>query len=322
MIVRQEEFNRVTSRQSTLAIAGLTLLLTGALVRPLSVEAHDSSAKEVKNVLDGIDRRIVKEPEYASSPRYLLLALGAKAESKVWLVEDGKSLYVDKNANGDLTDDGAPIVPTKLREFTTPKGKAWDFEYDLDQIAPSDGSKHTAFCLRRWNYADEEDQYGLSLTLNDKTPMYAGWTIRWGTSPKTAPIIHFGGPLRPRILRRKEFTLGSGSSRLSLSFFTSGLGEGADSRLSIDALPPEVIPQLEIDWPVAAGAPPLSTLHLLKERCCYWEFYELGFKVPKGAVAGTATVKVLLPEGTLPFELASDQIKAPVRAKEPDTAAK
>jgi hypothetical protein len=273
-------------------------------------------------VLDGIDRRIVKEPKYSASPRYLLLVFGAKAETKVWVVEDGENLYVDKNGNGDLTDDGPPIVPRNLREFTTPTGKQWSFHYELDQIVPSDGSRHTAFCLRRWNFSDKEDQYGLSLTLNGKTPMYAGWTLGWGASPKTAPIVHFGGPLRPRILRRQEFTLGSEPSRLSLVFYTVGLGEGAHSRLSIDALPPEVIPQLEIDWPVAAGSPPLHTSHPLNERCCYWEFYQLEFKVPERAVAGTATVKVVMPAGTLPFELASDQIEAPVRAKEPDTAAK
>jgi hypothetical protein len=305
------------------AVFGLAVFLAGILVRPLPAVGEGSSAQKVTNVLEGIDRRIVKEPKYASSPRYLLLVLGANAETKVWVVEDGKSLYVDKNANGDLTDDGPPLAPTKLREFNlSEKGKSWDFEYVLDKIVPSGGSKHTDFCLRRWNYGDKEDQYGLSLTLNGKTPMYAGWTIHWGTSPQTAPAIHFGGALRPQILRRKEFILGSGTNRLSLSFYNPGLGKGGDSRLSIDALPRNVVPELEIDWPVAEGAPPLHTSHQLTERCCYWEFYDLRFVIPPGAVAGTATVKVSVPTEVLPLKLAIDQIKLPVRAKQPDKAAK
>src|SRR5262249_45136652 len=52
-----------------------------------------------------IDRRIAKEPVYQSkSPKYCLLEFGAEAKARVWLVLDGDTLYVDRNANGDLTE--------------------------------------------------------------------------------------------------------------------------------------------------------------------------------------------------------------------------
>jgi hypothetical protein len=148
--------------------------------------------------------------------------------------------------------------------------------------------------------------------------MYAGWTPFWGKSVQTAPIIRFGGPLRIRMLRYKEFVLRSGTGRISIAFINPGYGEGAHSRLSIDALPSEIVPEVEIDWPVAVGAPALQTTHRLTERCCYWEFYDRGFTVPATAVPGTATLKVSLPGGKLPFELASDSIEIPVRAAEND----
>ena len=51
-----------------------------------------------------IERTIAKEPAYQSSPRYCLLAFGYEADTPVWIVVDGDVLYVDRNANGDLTE--------------------------------------------------------------------------------------------------------------------------------------------------------------------------------------------------------------------------
>jgi hypothetical protein len=60
-----------------------------------------------------------KEPKYSGSPRYGLITIdGGKA--KVWFVVDGTQLYMDKNGNGDLTDDGPAIASKKLEHFTSP----------------------------------------------------------------------------------------------------------------------------------------------------------------------------------------------------------
>ena len=57
--------------------------------------------------LTKIERSIEKEPEYESKVRkYVLLVLGPEAETRIWLVRDGQTLYVDRNANGDLTEPG------------------------------------------------------------------------------------------------------------------------------------------------------------------------------------------------------------------------
>src|SRR5215471_6218099 len=98
-------------------------------------------ARASTNVVSHFDRTIVKEPKYQSTPKYSLIALG-NGEVKVWMIEDGKRLFVDKNANGDLTDDGPPLEPIKLRNLGT---NNWDFEYSLDAITPADGSRHTNF---------------------------------------------------------------------------------------------------------------------------------------------------------------------------------
>src|SRR3954453_14170647 len=51
-----------------------------------------------------------KEPAYKNPPRYCLLVFGPEAKTAVWLVQDGDTLYVDRNGNGDLTDAGERVA--------------------------------------------------------------------------------------------------------------------------------------------------------------------------------------------------------------------
>jgi hypothetical protein len=169
--------------------------------------------------------------------------------------------------------------------------------------------------LRRWNYDDKEDSYGPSLFVNGTMPMYAGWFWTfWSTDREQAPIIHFGGPFTPRLLRRKEITLGETQQRLNLCFVNPGSGEGAVSRLSIEALPRSAVTKLAIDWPTAGGSGPLRTSCELTQRCCYWEFYTTAFELPNGITTGKAKITVTFPVGVAPIELTTTEITVPVVA--------
>jgi hypothetical protein len=267
------------------------------------------------NMVDHYDRTIIKEPAYQTTPKYCLMTLGKRGDVKVWMVEDGKRLFVDKNANGDLTDDGPPIEPSEVRDLG---GNRWDFKYELDAITPANGSRHTSFILRRWNYNDPEDSYGLSLSVDGQMPMYAGWFgTFWSTNRETAPVIHFGGPFTPKLLRRTEFTVGETQQRLSLCFFNPGSCGGAVSRLSIEALPHSVRPELNIEWPTSGGGVPLRTSYELTSRCCYWEFYTTEFNPPRGIVPGKAKVSVRFSADAMPIELTTTEIEEPVVAGPP-----
>src|SRR5207249_117428 len=57
-----------------------------------------------------IERKIAKEPAYQTkTPKYCLLVFGLDAKTRVWLVQDGDTLYVDRSGNGDLTGEGKRI---------------------------------------------------------------------------------------------------------------------------------------------------------------------------------------------------------------------
>jgi hypothetical protein len=190
--------NTNTRNENTRLIFAMVTALCSA--PSLVDEAHASP-----NVLKDVARTLIKEPKYESTPKYCLIVLGRSGDVKVWMVEDGKRLFVDKNANGDLTDDGPPIEPGDVRKMDAHR---WDFHYLLDAIAPADGSRHTLFDLRRWNYAEKDDSYGLSLSVDGKLPVYAGWFgTFWSPNREAAPVIHFGGAFTPKLLRKKEFTI-------------------------------------------------------------------------------------------------------------------
>jgi hypothetical protein len=61
-------------------------------------------ARASTNVESHFDRSISKEPRYEGMPKYSLITMGDSGDVKVWMVEDGKRLFVDKNANGNMTD--------------------------------------------------------------------------------------------------------------------------------------------------------------------------------------------------------------------------
>src|SRR6185295_18384734 len=88
-------------------------------------------ARASTNVASHFDRSISKEPRYEQTPKYSLITTRDGGDVKVWMVEDGKRLFVDKNANGDLTDDGPPIKPSHIRKMDAHR---WDFNYVLDAI--------------------------------------------------------------------------------------------------------------------------------------------------------------------------------------------
>ena len=66
--------------------------------------------------LSKVDRILTKEPAYRSKPRYCVLVFGPEAKTRVWLVQDGDTLYVDRNGDGDLTEPGKKILAEKRDE--------------------------------------------------------------------------------------------------------------------------------------------------------------------------------------------------------------
>src|SRR5947207_12388565 len=105
----------------------LWLLLSGLTLMAAVAKPADPTKDE---------RAIGKQPSYRTTPRYCLLLFGPEGKSRVWLVLDGDTLYVDRNGNGDLTEPGEAV-----KSADAPDRDAVSFK--IDALRDASGTKHT-----------------------------------------------------------------------------------------------------------------------------------------------------------------------------------
>ncbi len=211
-----------------------------------------------------LNRKIEKEPEYQHQPRYCLLVFGPKAETRVWLVEDGDTLYVDRNANGDLTEEGEALQPTDKRKLSNYR----DAKYETIEIVPANGqAKHTDLMISRYRSGKKGMKYVIKVKVDGKLQQMAGWREIFSNSPKTAHVFHFGGKLAPRPLREKKLSLTEKKQELHLCWYTPGLGKNVRTMLGYEAVPEKITPVAEIQWPGKEGKESVRTTVQLVHRC-------------------------------------------------------
>lgn len=220
--------------------------------------------------LSKVDRRLV-EPAGLVKPRYCLLVFGPEAKTRVWIIEDGDTLYVDRNANGDLTEAGEAFAPGERREhMASVDGKSFrkhrDWTYPIGDVTPSNGlTKHTGFKLTRHRIENEPAHHILSVLVGGATLQYAGWGPLFGESRDTAPVVHFGGPIVPKPLPGPIFRLGEADRELRFCIGTPGQGGHSFAYVGEQAIPLAIQPVIEVAWPTVAG--PLKERFALDWRC-------------------------------------------------------
>jgi hypothetical protein len=223
--------------------------------------------------LTKVDRTIAKEPAYKGKAGYCLLVFGPQAKTRIWLVEDGDTLYVDRNANGDLTRSDESFEPVEHNEFMTTRPEEENRQvpyrsvtYKIGELAPSGGSEyHTKFTVTRYQIGDKPANYVLSVWVNGTLQQYAGWAPLFTDQPGTATIVHFGGPVVPQPVRRHVLTLSDEKQELHIRFGTPGLGENSFASVAWECIP--VKPTAEIRWPAEENSPGATTLLTVNEHC-------------------------------------------------------
>jgi hypothetical protein len=264
----------------------LSLSLVACLTLVQSVGATD---------LSQIDRSIAKEPLYRTkTPEYCLLVFGPEAKTRVWLVRDGDTLYVDRNGNGDLTEPGAKVAADARNSspaenvFTFQAGdvragkylhkdlavsmvKLADFA-DSDEVVKAHVSKDPQ--ARGYMVAIEMEIPGLEgrgaggrVIQQAVFADYHG-LLRFAQEASDAPIIHFGGPLQVSLWYPQRLQIGR-SVDVTLGVGTPGLGSGTMAYIFYDGvIPRNAYPKLEVTYPpVQPGEPPLKELYELRGRC-------------------------------------------------------
>ena len=185
--------------------------------------------------LSKIDRTIGKEPVYKSKPMYCLLVFGPEANTRVWLVLDGETLYVDRNGNGNLTEDGERLEPRKAAFNQTAPGappRMFQHYFKVGDIAAAD-RKTKVGSLQLYFLGTAKDAVHENKCFIDVGAQRAD-DVRFA-GRTAAPILHFAGPLTFRLFEPAHFVLGQEPSPLNIkdsanwlrvSAGTPGLGNG------------------------------------------------------------------------------------------------
>jgi hypothetical protein len=252
-----------------------------------------SSAASAAVDLAKIERKIVKEPAYRSKPKYCLLVLGPEAKTRVWLVQDGDTLYVDRNGNADLTEASEKIAAEKDAD-------AEEGVYTFKAGDLRDGErlhKELNLSVMKIDYmAQREDAVKKLLKKNPKARGYylslavempgrkgagTGGRVQQSTSlvdgtgvlqfserPQDAPIVHFGGPWQVTLFSKHQLTIDRDTD-VVLGVGSHGVGPGTWTWIEYEnVIPADTFPTLDIVYPPKRpGEAPLREHYELKKRC-------------------------------------------------------
>jgi hypothetical protein len=253
-----------------------------------------SSAGACAADLTKLERPILKEPAYRSQPKYCLLVFGPEGNTKIWLVQDGDVLYVDRNGNGDLTEAGKRVTAEKQQA-----GDDGDFTFKVGDVR--DGPrlhKELTVCvasLGRLGLAKDEPvksllkrnpkALGYCILVEMDMPSWKGMglggrvqqraffcdlhgILQFGERPSDAPVVHFGGPWQVALFSRHRLTIGRATD-VVLGVGTPGVGPGATAWVDYEGvIPANVYPTLEVVYPPKyQGERPVCEHYVLKRRC-------------------------------------------------------
>jgi hypothetical protein len=240
-----------------------------------------------------IDRKIVKEPAYRTKPKYCLLVFGPEAKTRIWLVQDGDTLYVDRNGNGDLTELNEKVAAEKQEDADegTYSFKVGDLR-DGDRLH----KELNVYIVKIDRLAEQEDAVK---TLLKKSPKARGYLVfaeldmpgRKGTGiggrvqqrsfyvdvngvlqfadrPADAPILHFDGPWQVALFGRQQLKIGRDSD-VVLGVGSPGVGPGSTTWIDYEGvIPTDKYPTLDIVYaPKRPGEEPVREHYEIKQRC-------------------------------------------------------
>jgi RNA polymerase sigma factor (sigma-70 family) len=180
-------------------------------VKPPAPEGETSPEEaDAARALERIkaEYRLKKEPAYQGPVQYCLLLLGRNAQTRVWLASDGKTMYVDRNGDGDLTQPGeaVPFKPDEDGGFAS---------LTADRFPGGAGGPHTRLhiAVRQHDWETNKGGYWcVRAWVEGRYPMYA-FAHKFAQKPDEAPVIHLGGPLRLGLteLERGRLVRGGGA---------------------------------------------------------------------------------------------------------------
>jgi hypothetical protein len=242
----------------------MSSLLTALIMSALAVETSGGD-------LPTITRKLAKEPKYIHAPKYFLLVFGPEAKTGVWCVLDGKkTLYVDRNGNGDLTEEDERFVLNEEEK-----------QFLVGDITERDGkTRHRNLRVRPPADPVQKGSDGyvlIEVEINGRYIMFTTIEMNQAMArPQDAPVRHLGGPLSVDFSSKDYDKLVRGKSgqlvTIVIGTFDPRPKNGSgDARVFVDhrkGVPQEIHPVAEITYPGATlGATRIVNKELMTDRC-------------------------------------------------------
>jgi hypothetical protein len=215
----------------------------------------------------------------------------------VWVVLDGKTLYVDRHAIGDLSRPECRVTGEsdryhdclfKAGDLTLGGRRYVELQVVVNSAKRSVGSGLDEMPMFKEFLAAQPEGRLFTVSvevpfeqsipdLRDGSPVtgirhFAGQydatgILQFAGRPEDAPIIHFGGPWTFMPDGQQKLVRGRNED-LALKLGTPGQGPGTFACICYDNLIPESAkPELRIEYPVEAGNKPLVRSYVLEDRC-------------------------------------------------------
>ena len=183
----------------------------------------------------------------------------------MWAVIDDLTMYVDLNANGDLTDDGEPISGEVEMSF---KGTTYaNFFIGLlehDSIVHTDANLRAAITEQSVRASINLFLDGFVGSANNSHLL----TLEMNCDPAKASLVHFGGPVSMGLYEEPQSVVAGEEIKFYGLVGTPGEGQGTLTALAHADIPGDVHPKVEFVFPnKEAGQPGIEVTSYLKERC-------------------------------------------------------
>jgi hypothetical protein len=225
-----------------------------------------------------IVRTIRKQSVYKGKPKYALLVFGQEAKMRVWVVQDGEAMYVDRNGDGDLTGEDERFTLT-LSGKKNQYGSLRDCNIEI-----LDADKETRYVITSitihpepaGDEAEGEQHMTANVDIKGRASYRQYCDAKLAEKPDKAVIAHFHGPLTigPQTINWKltpelsRLPIGDSPSDINAVVGTMDGEHGCWVVVRSEDLPKDLHPVVEVEFPgKKAGDAPIKKRYRLEQRC-------------------------------------------------------
>lgn len=234
-------------------------------------------------------------PRFSGTPQFCFLEFPSSTDqhAEVLIALDGNKLYFDRNANGDLTEDGEAVESVADKTRMSER----DLQFEIDEIKVGDrvhnSVKMTVAPLENYSrgepefaailkenpaanacmiYAEIQDDRFRGKGLDGRVIVSAGFSdmegvLQFGDTIDDAPTIRFCGTLEIRPYQKTRLRPGA-TKDIVLVVGSSGMGPGTFASIGYEGVIPETAyPRMMLETKIAESNKTEITSQELKRRC-------------------------------------------------------